>query len=88
MILRSSENLDKSDIYTFMRPWLGTGLLTSTGKQLFSVLFHCPLECSAVDWRFANGFCIYGIIMRQLFHFSIRTGALVYKTMTNVILVS
>lgn len=31
VILSSQKHLDKSRDYTFLHPWLGTGLLTSTG---------------------------------------------------------
>ncbi|XP_078074140.1 cytochrome P450 4V2-like [Mustelus asterias] len=33
VILRSSKHLDKSYAYKFLHPWLGTGLLTSTGNK-------------------------------------------------------
>jgi cytochrome P450 family 4 len=32
-ILSSSKLLTKSDDYRYVKPWLGTGLLTSEGKQ-------------------------------------------------------
>lgn len=31
-ILSSQKILDKGDVYTFLHPWLGKGLLTNTGK--------------------------------------------------------
>ncbi|XP_068216119.1 cytochrome P450 4C1-like [Palaemon carinicauda] len=33
LILSNSKNIDKSDGYKFLHPWLGIGLLTSTGKK-------------------------------------------------------
>ncbi|XP_036313639.1 cytochrome P450 4V2-like [Pipistrellus kuhlii] len=33
VILTSSKQIDKSYLYTFLRPWLGLGLLTSTGNK-------------------------------------------------------
>jgi cytochrome P450 family 4 len=35
-ILSSSKHIDKSSDYDFLRPWLGTGLLTSFGKKWHS----------------------------------------------------
>ncbi|XP_071954514.1 cytochrome P450 4V2-like isoform X1 [Antedon mediterranea] len=32
-ILKNSKNIKKSYVYTFLHPWLGTGLLTSTGSK-------------------------------------------------------
>ncbi|KAK4329599.1 hypothetical protein Pmani_000074 [Petrolisthes manimaculis] len=36
VILSSNKHLDKSRDYTFLHPWLGTGLLTSTGSKWHS----------------------------------------------------
>uniref|UniRef100_F7ARF4 Uncharacterized protein n=1 Tax=Ciona intestinalis TaxID=7719 RepID=F7ARF4_CIOIN len=33
VILRSSKHIEKSFVYTFVHPWLGTGLLTSGGEK-------------------------------------------------------
>ncbi|XP_031558794.1 cytochrome P450 4V2-like [Actinia tenebrosa] len=33
LLLSSSRNITKSFLYTFVHPWLGTGLLTSTGEK-------------------------------------------------------
>jgi len=32
-LVNSTRHLDKSFVYTFLMPWLGTGLLTSTGEK-------------------------------------------------------
>ncbi|XP_070613698.1 cytochrome P450 4V2 [Erythrolamprus reginae] len=36
IVLRSSTFIEKSYLYRFLQPWLGTGLLTSTGKKWHS----------------------------------------------------
>ncbi|XP_015687266.1 cytochrome P450 4V2 [Protobothrops mucrosquamatus] len=36
VVLRSSTFIEKSNLYQFLQPWLGTGLLTSTGKKWHS----------------------------------------------------
>ena len=33
-LLNSTSQIDKAYIYTFLWPWLGSGLLTSTGKKI------------------------------------------------------
>ncbi|KAJ8262289.1 hypothetical protein GJAV_G00164760 [Gymnothorax javanicus] len=33
IVLNNPKHLDKSDVYGFLYPWLGTGLLTSTGEK-------------------------------------------------------
>jgi len=42
------KNLDKSFIYVYLQPWLGTGLLTSTGTMLYSGSFCQSMEQTAL----------------------------------------
>lgn len=44
-ILNSSVHNDKSYEYTFLLPWLGTGLVTATGKLQYDI----KSECKAVS---------------------------------------
>jgi hypothetical protein len=39
VVLHDTKHLDKSIAYSFLRPWLGEGLLTGTGTALSIVLF-------------------------------------------------
>lgn len=32
-VLTSKEHISKSNVYNLLEPWIGTGLLTSTGKK-------------------------------------------------------
>lgn len=36
IVLRNTKNIEKSDEYRFLRPWLGDGVLLSSGWQTFS----------------------------------------------------
>ncbi|GFG28601.1 hypothetical protein Cfor_08057, partial [Coptotermes formosanus] len=55
VVLKSSEHLDKSQIYEFMKDWLGTGLLTSTGekwhthRKMITPTFHFTILDSFVE---------------------------------------
>jgi len=42
------KNLDKSFTYVFLQPWLGTGLLTSTGTMVYSGSFFQSMEQTAL----------------------------------------
>lgn len=54
-ILNSSQYLEKSDDYKFLWPWLGTGLLTSTGnkwkqrRKLITPAFHYLILRNYID---------------------------------------
>lgn len=67
VLLRSSENIEKSFFYTFLHSWLGTGLLTAGGKKwksrrrLLTPTFHFRwfyiYNCDTINyWR-----CMYNI---------------------------
>ncbi|XP_072920641.1 cytochrome P450 4V7 [Hemitrygon akajei] len=55
VILSSSKHLDKSYSYIFLHPWLGTGLLTSTGnkwrarRKLITPAFHFTILTEFVE---------------------------------------
>ncbi|XP_078404874.1 cytochrome P450 4V2-like [Cetorhinus maximus] len=55
VVLSSSKQLDKSYAYKFLHPWLGTGLLTSTGnkwrarRKLITPTFHFTILMEFLD---------------------------------------
>jgi len=55
VILRSSKHMEKSFVYRFLHPWLGTGLLTSSGdkwkvrRRLITPSFHFSILQDFLD---------------------------------------
>ncbi|KAJ9577301.1 hypothetical protein L9F63_006140, partial [Diploptera punctata] len=55
VILNNTKHLDKSFMYKFVHPWLGTGLLTSTGqkwhshRKMITPTFHFTILSSFVE---------------------------------------
>lgn len=39
-VLSNTTNIEKNLLYNFLHPWLGTGLLTSTGKWMWKNKYH------------------------------------------------
>ena len=52
--MRSSRIIEKSDFYKFIKPWLGEGLLTSTGPKWFK---HRKIITPTFHFSVLDNFC-------------------------------
>ncbi|EFN61530.1 Cytochrome P450 4C1 [Camponotus floridanus] len=63
-ILNSTKHIDKSPGYNILHPWLGTGLLTSTGvkwqtrRKMLTPAFHFNILNQFVDIFIKEGDCM------------------------------
>lgn len=64
-ILCSNRHIDKSSDYRFLQPWLGTGLLTGSGKQ--NNFIYLPLQVPVVYTHIANKIIFHSPIRVYLF---------------------
>ncbi|KAM9382051.1 cytochrome P450 4V2 [Phaethornis superciliosus] len=68
VILNSSKHIEKSYMYTFLHPWLGTGLLTSTGdkwrsrRKMITPTFHFTILTDFLEVMNEQG----GILLEKL----------------------
>ncbi|NXF41873.1 CP4V2 protein, partial [Nyctibius bracteatus] len=68
VILNSSKHMEKSYLYEFLHPWLGTGLLTSTGdkwrsrRKMITPTFHFAILTDFLEVMNEQG----GILLKKL----------------------
>lgn len=72
VVLSSSKHLDKSYAYKFLHPWLGTGLLTSTGnkwrarRKLITPAFHFTILTEYLDVMVEQTDILLGKLEKQV----------------------
>lgn len=71
VIMNSKDHITKSDDYLLLLPWLGTGLLTSSGKKWFdhrkwlTPAFHFKILDQYIDIINKNGSILVDTLMDQ-----------------------
>ena len=72
VILNSTDNIAKAEQYDFLMPWLGTGLLTSTGqkwhnhRKWLTPAFHFKILDQYVDTISNNANILVGKLMEHV----------------------
>lgn len=72
LVLNSNEHLDKSEEYRFFKPWLGDGLLISSGekwrshRKLIAPTFHINILKSFVGTFYSNSLDVVASMRKEI----------------------